>query len=97
MNSLNKKIKVSGVTEPVGTGWLPPVPDLRDYTENHEEIKVFNQKLRLRRAGSTDHLRHHLLRQMADSVVEEGFGGRRAQSSGNGIKNLRRFSCCRLF
>ena len=48
MNSLNKKIKVTGVTEPVGTGWLPPVPDLRDYTENHEEIKVFNQKLRLR-------------------------------------------------
>ena len=63
---LNKKIKVSGVTEQVGTGWLPPIPDLRDYTENHEEIKVFNQKLRLRRAGSTDHLRHHLLRQMAE-------------------------------
>ena len=43
MKSLNKKIKVSGVTEPVGTGWLPPVPDLRDYIENHEEIKVFDQ------------------------------------------------------
>ena len=47
MNSFNKKINVTGVKEPVGTGWLPPVPDMRDYTEYHEEIKVFNQKLKL--------------------------------------------------
>jgi C1A family cysteine protease len=47
MNKLNKKIHVTGVTEPVGTGWLPPVPDMRDYTEYHEEIKLFNQKLKL--------------------------------------------------
>lgn len=36
MSLLNKKIKLAGVAEPVGTGWLPPVPDLRDYTENQE-------------------------------------------------------------
>jgi C1A family cysteine protease len=47
MKSLNKKINVTGVTEPVGTGWLPPVPDLRDYSESHKEIIVFNQKLKL--------------------------------------------------
>lgn len=33
----------SGVT--VGTGWLPPVPDLRDYTSGQQEIKDLNRKL----------------------------------------------------
>jgi C1A family cysteine protease len=47
MSLLNKKIRLSGMEEPVGTGWLPPVPDLRDYTENNEEIKAFNTKLKL--------------------------------------------------
>ncbi|MBK7626722.1 MAG: cysteine protease [Bacteroidales bacterium] len=47
MSLLNKKIKIACQEEPVGTGWLPPVPDLRDYTENNEEIRVFNTKLKL--------------------------------------------------
>jgi C1A family cysteine protease len=59
MNLLNGKIIVNGVNEPVGTGWLAPIPDMRDYTENHPEIKLFNQKLRLKsgklkQAGSVD-------------------------------------------
>ena len=29
---LNRKIWVSGVPHKVGTGWLSPQPDLRDYT-----------------------------------------------------------------
>ncbi len=29
---LNRKIWVSGVPHKVGTGWLAPQPDLRDYT-----------------------------------------------------------------
>ncbi|HNW57595.1 MAG TPA: C1 family peptidase [Bacteroidales bacterium] len=29
----------------VGTGWLPPKPDLRDYTDNHKEIKNMVKKL----------------------------------------------------
>ena len=47
MSLINKKIKLTGMDEPVGTGWLPPVPDLRDSTENHEMIKAFNTKLKL--------------------------------------------------
>jgi len=31
----------------VGTGWLPPLPDLRDYTDTHPEITEMNKKLRL--------------------------------------------------
>ena len=29
----------------VGTGWLPPLPDLRDYTDDHPEVKKMTQKL----------------------------------------------------
>jgi C1A family cysteine protease len=59
MSLLNKKIKLTGIAEPVGTGWLPPVPDLRDYTVDHAEIKAFNTKLKmgtgkLKQAGSVD-------------------------------------------
>lgn len=31
----------------VGTGWLPPLPDLRDYTEIHPKIETVIQKLTL--------------------------------------------------
>jgi C1A family cysteine protease len=47
MSILNKKILLHGVNSPVGTGWLPPVPDLRDYTRDHAEIKPLNEKLKL--------------------------------------------------
>lgn len=31
--------------EPVGTGWLPDIPDLRDYTEEHPQIAKMLEKL----------------------------------------------------
>ncbi|MHC1731071.1 MAG: C1 family peptidase [Bacteroidales bacterium] len=44
---LNRKIWVSGVSHKVGTGWLAPQPDLRDYTPLHRQITNFNKKLNL--------------------------------------------------
>jgi C1A family cysteine protease len=44
---LNKKLTLSGSTDQKGTGWLSPLPDLRDYTSSNSEIKVFNKKLHL--------------------------------------------------
>lgn len=44
---LNKKIALSGSDRTFGTGWLPPLPDLRDYTTVHPEIEAFNKKLGL--------------------------------------------------
>ena len=32
------EVELQGTKEIVGTGWLPPQPDLRDYTEEHAEI-----------------------------------------------------------
>ncbi|MDO5061718.1 MAG: C1 family peptidase [Peptostreptococcaceae bacterium] len=31
--------------EPVNTGWLPPLPDMRDYTDEHPKIKEISDKL----------------------------------------------------
>lgn len=44
---INKKIKVRGVPHRVGTGWLAPLPDLRDFTVRNTEIKLFDKKLGL--------------------------------------------------
>ncbi len=44
---LNRKIWVSGVPHKVGTGWLSPQPDLRDYTPASKQITAFNKKLKL--------------------------------------------------
>jgi C1A family cysteine protease len=44
---LNRKIWVSGVPHKVGTGWLAPQPDLRDYTPHSKQITSFNKKLNL--------------------------------------------------
>lgn len=43
---LNHKIWVSGVPHKVGTGWLAPRPDLRDYTPHSKQITSFNRKLK---------------------------------------------------
>jgi len=44
---LNRKIWVSGVPHKVGTGWLSPQPDLRDYTPHSKQITAFNKKLKI--------------------------------------------------
>lgn len=45
MESLYGNLVLPGTNQIVGTGWLPPMPDLRDYTENHKEIKPITRKL----------------------------------------------------
>ena len=38
MHSINKQVKIHETKEEKGTGWLPPFPDLRDYTEEQPDI-----------------------------------------------------------
>ena len=45
METLYGKLVLPGLNEIVGTGWLPPMPDLRDYTEDQKEIKAISKKL----------------------------------------------------
>jgi C1A family cysteine protease len=45
METMYGKLVLPGSGEIVGTGWLPPMPDLRDYTSDHKEIKAISKKL----------------------------------------------------
>lgn len=45
MNSLYGKVVLPETGEEVGTGWIPPMPDLRDYTVETEEIKSMVKKM----------------------------------------------------
>lgn len=42
---LNKPAEIPGQDRLFGTGWLPPVPDLRDYTEDDHEVPEMSKKL----------------------------------------------------
>jgi len=45
METLYGKLLLTGSNQLVGTGWLPPRPDLRDYTKEQSEIKALSKKL----------------------------------------------------
>ncbi len=47
MYALYNKLELLEKKETVGTGWLPPLPDLRDYTAEHPAIKDMAKKLGL--------------------------------------------------
>jgi C1A family cysteine protease len=47
-------LEISELGRPVGTGWLPPLPDLRDYTSEAPEIVAISKKLGL---SSTEKLK----------------------------------------
>jgi C1A family cysteine protease len=45
MKLIPGKVELSDPHKIVGTGWLPPKPDLRDYTQDQKEIKALSKKL----------------------------------------------------
>jgi C1A family cysteine protease len=45
MNSLYEKVEIPDTEEKMATGWLPPMPDFRDYSQTHDEIKPIIEKL----------------------------------------------------
>jgi C1A family cysteine protease len=42
-----RKVQIPGSNVSFGTGWLPPIYDARDYTEEHREIKPMVEKLKI--------------------------------------------------
>ncbi len=40
MYAMYKKVELSETKELVGTGWIPPMPDLRDYSAEHSDIGI---------------------------------------------------------
>ncbi len=47
MYTLYDKVEMPGTNEMVGTGWLPPMPDMRDYSTDHQDIKKIAKTLGL--------------------------------------------------
>lgn len=47
MNTFYEKVQIAETQEIVGTGWVPPLPDLRDYTEKHADIADMAKKLHI--------------------------------------------------
>jgi C1A family cysteine protease len=84
MDTLYGKLVLPGSGEIVGTGWLPPRPDLRDYTEYQKEVKAISNKLgigtgKMKVATSVD------LRQWCSPVENQGNLGSCTAHAGIGI------------
>lgn len=84
MNPLNQKLILKETNMIVGTGWLPPRPDLRDYTKQKEEIREFSKKLgivesRKKSATTVD------LRKWCSPVENQGNIGSCTAQAGAGI------------
>jgi C1A family cysteine protease len=47
MSAFNRKIELGETKQTVGTGWLPPMPDLRDYSVQHKDVMGMADKLGL--------------------------------------------------
>jgi len=84
METMYGKLVLPGSGEIVGTGWLPPMPDLRDYTSDHKDIKAISKKLgigsgKIKAATSVD------LRQWCSPVENQGNLGSCTAHAGIGV------------
>lgn len=52
MNALYENVVLPEIGETLGTGWLPPMPDMRDYTEENKEILQAAKILGIGSSGS---------------------------------------------
>jgi C1A family cysteine protease len=84
METLYGKLVLSGSSQVVGTGWLPPMPDLRDYTQDQKDIKAMTKKLgmgagKMKASTSVD------LRKWCSPVENQGSLGSCTAHAGIGI------------
>jgi C1A family cysteine protease len=84
MKTLYGKLILTETNQLVGTGWLPPKPDLRDYTKDQKEIKAISKKL-----GIGDHKKQAPpsvdLRKWCSPVENQGSLGSCTANAGVGI------------
>jgi len=45
MYSAYRQVEVPEIGKTFGTGWLPPLPDMRDYDETHPDVQAIEKKL----------------------------------------------------
>jgi len=67
------KIKLFQGTVRYGTGWLPPLPDLRDYTEDRKEISDMLDVIGFKRGGKSKAQPESVnLRQWCSEIEDQG-------------------------
>nr|WP_238974600.1 C1 family peptidase [Pelodictyon luteolum] len=96
-------LPAAGHPKPVGTGWLPPMPDLRDYTPSHPDIAGMVRKLGV--AEGSGNLPSSMdLRQWCPPVENQGgIGACTAQAAAGMVEYYERrafgrhIDCSRLF
>lgn len=81
MNSIYKPVLVDG--QLAGTGWLPPMPDFRDYTEEHPAISVMAKKLNIASGFSLP--AHVDLRAWCSPIENQGSLGSCSANAGAGV------------
>lgn len=84
MKKIPAKITLIDTNETVGTGWLPPIPDLRDYTRDAKELKMMNKKLGIAN-GKLKGLTSVDLRKWCSPVENQGELGSCTAHAGIGI------------
>ncbi|MEO0293784.1 MAG: C1 family peptidase [candidate division WOR-3 bacterium] len=85
MYPMYKKVIIPERGEIVGTGWLPPLPDLRDYTEEHPEIAEMTKKLGISQEKSKPLPSKVDLRPWCSKVEDQGDLGSCTAHAGIGI------------
>ncbi len=84
MDTLYQPVVLSETNEIVGTGWLPPLPDLRDYTRDNPEIRDISEKLRISAAAPSLPAKTDL-RQWCSPVENQGSLGSCSAHAGMGM------------
>jgi len=90
MYKMYKKVEIPGTGEVVGTGWLPPLPDFRDYTEESPKIAEMAKLLKIPHSGKTKAAPPSLpvsidLRQYCSPIENQGNLGSCSANAGMGI------------
>ncbi len=86
MYTAYKKVEIEETGEIVGTGWLPPLPDLRDYTEEQSEIAGMAKKLGISPTGKMKALPAQVdLRSDCSPIENQGNLGSCSAHAGMGI------------
>jgi len=86
MYGMYKKAKIPELEKTVGTGWLPPLPDLRDYTVDHPEIAEMGKSLGTSKGKkSNPKLPKVDLREWCSEIEDQGFLGSCTAQATTGI------------
>lgn len=83
MKPLPGKVELSDLHKIAGTGWLPPKPDLRDYTQDQKEVKAISKKLGINKSKAP--VESVDLRKWCSPVEDQGELGSCTAHAGIGV------------